>query len=127
MDLQLFWGILVIVAVLLFLFFVFPSLLEKPVEGRPVDVVAAAAEVADQAAREAAAREAAADASRRAAAAELDTHYQDAASCIPIDYPAKAIGACPDVKPQKGDLPVANMPMCMLVQSRDMRLAPYTA
>ena len=29
----------------------------------------------------------------------------------PVDYPKKAIGACPDSKPQKKALPLADMPM----------------
>lgn len=33
---------------------------------------------------------------------------------VPIDYPRKAIGACPDAKPQSRSLPFADMPMYMM-------------
>lgn len=32
----------------------------------------------------------------------------------PVDYPRKAIGACPDSKPQKISLPASDIPMYML-------------
>lgn len=52
----------------------------------------------------------------------LEAHYQSARSTIPIDMPLKPIGACPYSKPQSTDLPIPNIPMNVVMNSRDMRL-----
>lgn len=53
---------------------------------------------------------------------KLDKYFEPISSCMPIDYPEKEIGDCPFVKPQKRDLPIANVPMCFLDKADNMYL-----
>jgi uncharacterized protein (DUF58 family) len=55
---------------------------------------------------------------RQASQAMLNNYYQPAAPTVPVDYPRKAIGACPYSKPPSTDLPIVNTPMCVSVTDR---------
>lgn len=52
----------------------------------------------------------------------LESHYQEASPFIPVDYPQKDIGECPYSKPQASDLPIVDIPMCVITSKRSMRL-----
>lgn len=54
--------------------------------------------------------------------ADIDIQFARAAGDVPDDYPTQKIGCCPYGKPQSRDLPVADVPMCMAMSSKDMRL-----
>jgi hypothetical protein len=53
----------------------------------------------------------------------LNSFYIDATDEIPVNYPLKSIGACPDSRALSQDLPIINVPMCKLIQNpSDIRL-----
>ena len=52
----------------------------------------------------------------------LDTYFKPISNCLGVDYPVKNIGECPYSKPQKRDLPIANIPMCFLEKNENMYL-----
>lgn len=50
---------------------------------------------------------------------ELAVFYTPANAFVPEDFPRKPVGSCPYSRPQKEDLPLANVPMCLAVNSQD--------
>lgn len=54
--------------------------------------------------------------------ASIDAHFQQPKTEIPNDYPLTQIGCCPYGKPLSRDLPIADIPMCVVTKSNDMRL-----
>lgn len=103
---DLFWAILIVATVVLLLFAVIPSLMETSSSHvRPHPTIVAPQQpiitVSPATRRD--------DAKDRAM---LDSHYKDARSYIPEDYPAKAIGACPYTKAPSTDLPLVDLPLC---------------
>lgn len=59
---------------------------------------------------------------RLASKADIDGHFQKPLPTIPNDYPPTEIGCCPYGKPLSSDLPMADLPMCVITRSQDMRL-----
>ncbi len=55
----------------------------------------------------------------------LKTYYVNAKKHIPDDYPKKEIGDCPYTKPQKEDMPIMNIPMCIAEKSESMKLTSH--
>lgn len=53
---------------------------------------------------------------------DIDKHFEKPIEHIPNDYPLTQIGCCPYGKPLSSDLPMANIPMCVITKSKDMRL-----
>lgn len=50
-------------------------------------------------------------------------YYKDEVRDVPVQYERRPIGSCPVSKPMSTDLPIANIPMCMLQNnSYDMHL-----
>lgn len=50
----------------------------------------------------------------------LDNYFKPVSKCLEVDYPIKNIGECPYSKPQKRDLPIANVPMCFLEKNENI-------
>jgi hypothetical protein len=44
----------------------------------------------------------------------MESYYQPARDCVPVDFPVTRLQDCPPVKPMSSALPIANMPMCAL-------------
>ena len=59
---------------------------------------------------------------RLASQTDIDKHFEKARDKIPNDYPLTEIGCCPYGKSLSTDLPIADIPMCILTKSNDMRL-----
>lgn len=119
---DLFWAILIVATVVILLFAVLPSLVESPRQAAsPATAHAVAPNVAtlhpSQMVSPATRRDDVAD------RALLDSHYVDAPPTIPIDYPVPPIGSCPFSKPPSTDLPLPDVPMCIMRTGTDMRLA----
>ena len=52
----------------------------------------------------------------------IDTYYTSGRAEVPEQYCAKPIGACPPSKAMSTNLPIANVPMCIALESESMRL-----
>lgn len=52
----------------------------------------------------------------------LDTHYINAPDIVPVDYPYKRIGECPFSKAQSTDMPIPDIPICVLIAKHVMTL-----
>lgn len=59
---------------------------------------------------------------RLASQADIDKQFEPARTQVPNDYPPTHIGCCPYGKPLSRDLPIADIPMCVVKNSNDMRL-----
>lgn len=105
------WAIIVVLLILFVLFVVLPSIF-APVPKTPIlHVTAQLPAVQEQRAVE-----------NTNSRQMLDAHYQAARETVPENYPRKEIGACPYSKPPSTDLPMANVPMCIAVQTDNMHL-----
>ena len=47
---------------------------------------------------------------------ELNDYYQEPKEAVPLDYKMKGIGECPISKSQKKNLPIVDVPMCLIVK-----------
>lgn len=47
---------------------------------------------------------------------ELNDYYQEPKAVVPLDYKMKDIGECPISKSQKKNLPIVDVPMCLIVK-----------
>lgn len=107
---DLFWATLIIAALVIILFAVLPSFVEKPKPAhvpRPVkNRVISTTTIYDPAVDK----------------AMLDSHYEPARESIPEDYPRKQVGACPYTKAPSTDLPIPDMPLCYVQRSDNMKL-----
>lgn len=107
---DLFWAILIIAALVIVVFAVLPSFVEKPkpVPKRPERHarVVSSSTVYDPSVDR----------------AMLDSYYEPARNTVPEDYPVKQIGACPYTKPPSTDLPLPDMPLCVVQRSDNMKL-----
>lgn len=45
----------------------------------------------------------------------LAPYFEEASACVPVDNPPVPVGACPVAKPQSRALPIADVPMCVLL------------
>lgn len=103
-----FWGALILIMFMILLFVILPNFVEttKPVVYVPVKTPPPAP---DAIFREELQKRSKHD------KAMLDSQYiQQQVKTIPEDYPRKEIGACPYSKPPSTDLPMIDVPMCMM-------------
>jgi len=42
----------------------------------------------------------------------MESYYQPAKACVPVDFPVQRLEDCPPIKPMSSALPMANVPMC---------------
>lgn len=47
-------------------------------------------------------------------APSMESYYQPARECVPVDFPVVRLEDCPPVRPMSSALPMANLPMCAL-------------
>lgn len=113
---DLFWALLIIAVLVVLLFAVIPSFVEKQTartsHGKPPRHVGGVQAVAQP------------DATQNAAMdrAMLDSHYSPAREVVPEDHPRKAVGDCPYSRPPATDLPMRDLPMCVAQNSTTMKL-----
>lgn len=115
------WALLVILTIILLLFVIIPNLLpvhrqrEVPVHSQSGNKqLASTKPLTDPMAKVAAQQEA----ERCVDRAMLKSYYPPPLlETTPVDYPRKAIGACPYSKSQSSSLPAVDIPMCMAASS----------
>ena len=109
MELSVFWALFVIGIVLIFLFAVIPSLFESraahdgTITWVPVEPTHSPATVQHD---------------EQSSKQSLDAQFMEARSTIPEDYPVKPIGACPYTKAPSSDLPMVDMPLCLVASGK---------
>lgn len=111
---NLFWALLILLVIVLILFWILPSLMapEKQ-DGIIFDVKKLPPPPADV--------------EKQVAQQMLASHYEPARAVVPEDFPTKAIGDCPYSKPMSTDLPLADVPMHVLVKSSSCKLEAAAA
>lgn len=104
---DIFWAILIIATIVILLFAVFPSIVERP-SARPKAMRPTPSHAVPNAAS--------------VDKAMLAAHYVPARHSVPEDYPRRVVGECPYSKPPATDLPLPDLPMCVVTKSADMKL-----
>lgn len=102
-----FWTLLILIIVVILLFIVLPSFVETPTQTYVLPVKAKEISVEQKIKQE------------RAINAKHDqemlkSFYTPARDKVPVDNPLKPIGSCPMTKPLSSDLPLVDVPMCMM-------------
>lgn len=105
---EVFWAFLIVLVVIVFLFVIFPALLPNHRIVATTHAVPSSQAIA---------------ARKLDVSAELDKQFTNTqATDVHEDYPQKKIGSCPFSKPHSTDLPLVDVPMCIL-QKENMRLS----
>lgn len=105
---NLFWGVLIIASIVVFLFAIVPSIISNKAHIRPPVRARRSASPYETSVLQ--------------ARAMLDAHYVDAKGAAPEDFPRRSIGACPYTKPPSTDLPLPDLPLCVVQKSGNMKL-----
>ena len=116
---EVFWAFLAVVVAIVLLFVVLPALFPKtPLRPVAIAEVPTTVPSAVATAKPSAAKE---------ARAQLDKQFVETqARDVEEDYPQKVIGTCPFTKPPSSDLPIPDIPMCVIKNDTamtNMRLA----
>ena len=108
---NLFWALLILIVLVSVLFWILPAVM-KPETARPGISVPVQPSVADI--------------ESHASKQMLESHYEEAKAIVPEDYPSKSIGDCPYSKPMSSDLPLADVPMHLLLKTEQCKLSTLT-
>lgn len=108
---DLFWALIIIASLVILLFAVLPSFVEKRQPTLIPPPTTAPSRVATTT-----------HFNKAKDKAMLDSHYVPARAVVPEDYPRKKIGACPYSRPPSTDLPLPDIPMCLAQKSSSMKL-----
>lgn len=102
---NLFWAVLILFVVIIVLFGILPNILQKeePVTYKPVTF---SSPLVDHDAFE-----------KQESRRMLDAHYENAKESVPEDFPRKQVGDCPYSKPMSSDLPMRDIPRCIMTKT----------
>lgn len=112
---SLFWALFIILVTLTLLFVIFPNILqnERQIPYQPVHTVSSVS----------APLISLNELEQRESKELLESHYENAKPEVPEDYPRKTVGDCPFSKPMSSDLPIADVPLCVMNQTRFVKFS----
>ena len=105
----MFWAFLAVVVAIVLLFFVIPALFPKtPIKPLAITGIAPVPALVPT-------PKPAKPSPAKVARAQLNKQFWDTqATAVEEDYPQKKIGACPFTKPYSTDLPIPDIPICII-------------
>jgi len=102
-----FWTLLILIIVVILLFMVLPSFVETPTQTYVLPIKAKEVPIEEKIKQDRAN-------TKKKDQEMLNSFYTPARDKVPVDNPLKPVGSCPMSKPLSTDLPLIDVPMCLV-------------